>query len=531
MKPRRGKVRLTVVTILALALGLGVWAIHYRAKRALANYKEQLVAAGERLTVQELIPEPVTPDQNSADIFLRAATLMNKPPSLLDTNPPPAMRMVATGKAMIGFAQPHIRNYDNRKATNTWSETEEAIAGLSGAMELLQRIIDHPARDFRLNYEQGFSLPLPNLAGTKRAAQRLSAAALCDLHRGDDASATMNVRAMLALAKGSADERLVISQLVRMAIAAITFTVNWELLQSPGLTEAQLASLQRDWSDLEFIQTTEYALAMERAMSEMTVAQMRNSSTEFKKVVSGYAWGAGSGLGSTSSDDWFEQAEQFVKDSWDKTRMKVNETAWRVAWSYPDQLRKLKGDQVLLETARLVRSNGCFNEALRLQQTRLDALGIRRRTDDDASNMFAAGLDLRFLLSQSVVSLDRVLKRVMAIEVSRQMVITAIALKRYQLRHGIYPSDLAALVPEFLPAVSRDPVDGQPLRYRANTDGTFTLYSVGEDGEDQGGNPKPADEKSESRQWQRGRDWVWPQPATAEEVEACFESLRKKRQP
>ena len=52
MKLRPGNVRLAIVTILAIALILGVWAVHFRAKLALANYKRQLVAAGEKLTVE-----------------------------------------------------------------------------------------------------------------------------------------------------------------------------------------------------------------------------------------------------------------------------------------------------------------------------------------------------------------------------------------------------------------------------------------------------------------------------------------------
>ena len=32
-------------------------------------------------------------------------------------------------------------------------------------------------------------------------------------------------------------------------------------------------------------------------------------------------------------------------------------------------------------------------------------------------------------------------------------------------------------------------MDGQPLRYRRNADGTFLLYSIGENGKDDGGNP------------------------------------------
>ncbi len=184
MKLLPRKVPLTIVTILALVLGLGVWAIHYRAKRAWANYKKQLIAAGEKLTVEELIPTPVARDQNGADIFLKAVALMNVREGLLGSNSPPAMRMVAPGKAMIGWAQPNIRDYYQGKTTNTWSEAEAAIAELSEALGFLQQMIDRPALDFRLNYQQGFSLPLPNLVETKKAVQRLSAAAICDLTRG-----------------------------------------------------------------------------------------------------------------------------------------------------------------------------------------------------------------------------------------------------------------------------------------------------------------------------------------------------------
>jgi hypothetical protein len=528
MKLRRRQVTLVVIAVLALGLAGWIWVIHYRAKRAVADYRQQLVAAGEKLTVDELIRDSVPPEQNSAGIFSKAASLLNRPWNLLSSNPPPAMRMVAPGKAMVGWAQPDIRDY-SEGATNTWAETQAGITELFEGLVLLHQMIDRPTLDFGLNYEQGFSLLLPNLAQPKNAAQRLSAAALCDLHRGDTASATMNVRAMLALAKGLADERLVISQLVRIAIAAITSSVTWEVLQSPDVTDAQLAALQRDWAELEFLLATEQALAMERAMSEVMVTQMRNSGAEFRRAVSGSRW---SGSGSASSaDNWFDQAMEFAKNAWAQTRLKTKETAWRVAWSYPDQLRALKGRQVLLETTRVARTNGCFHEALRLEQSRLAALGIRRTADDVMFDVAPAELDFRSLLSQSVVSLDRILYRLMRIETVRQMTLTAIALQRYKLRHGAGAPDLAALVPEFLPAIPRDPVDSEPLRYRANSDGSYLLYSVGQDGKDDAGNPKPADEQSKSLLWQGGRDWVWPQPATTGEIQDYFESQTKKSSP
>jgi hypothetical protein len=106
------------------------------------------------------------------------------------------------------------------------------------------------------------------------------------------------------------------------------------------------------------------------------------------------------------------------------------------------------------------------------------------------------------------------------------MTITAIALKRFQLKHGNYPADLNSLVPEFLPAVPLDPVDGQPLRYRRNADGTFLLYSVSENGVDDGGNPaleKGVTNSSYSWQNPHALDWVWPQPATEAEIKFFYE--------
>jgi hypothetical protein len=114
----------------------------------------------------------------------------------------------------------------------------------------------------------------------------------------------------------------------------------------------------------------------------------------------------------------------------------------------------------------------------------------------------------------------------MRAETAKQMTETAIALKRYQLKYGKYPMDLDSLVPEFVSAVPLDPVDGQPLRYRLNSDGTFLLYSVGDNGKDDGGDPSLGKGvTSSSFYWQNPHalDWVWPQPATAEEIQAYYD--------
>ena len=85
------------------------------------------------------------------------------------------------------------------------------------------------------------------------------------------------------------------------------------------------------------------------------------------------------------------------------------------------------------------------------------------------------------------------------------LAITVCGLERYRLAHGRYPETLDALVPAFLPKPLPDPMSGQPFHYRPTDDGWFLLYSVGENGRDDGGT---------FRRLEDGPilDWPWPVP-------------------
>ena len=197
---------------------------------------------------------------------------------------------------------------------------------------------------------------------------------------------------------------------------------------------------------------------------------------------------------------------------------------WRIAWSYDDELKLLKGHQVLVETMRQIRTNGYFHDALAERDRKIVALGLNHPDTDWLRNQLDDALTA---MGTDSVNVDaRVLDRLLTCEATRDFVCAAIALKRYQLRHQTLPKDLNALVPEFLSEIPRDPVDGQPLRYRLNGDGTFVLYSIGLDGIDNGGDATPLP-PSKSLQWQRARDWVWPQPATAEEIQKFYANTPK----
>lgn len=60
-----------------------------------------------------------------------------------------------------------------------------------------------------------------------------------------------------------------------------------------------------------------------------------------------------------------------------------------------------------------------------------------------------------------------------------------IAIERHRRRHRRLPQSLAELVPEFLPTVPLDQIDGQPLRYRVEQ-GVICIYSVANETDDGG---------------------------------------------
>jgi hypothetical protein len=513
-----------VVVVIVLAAAVVV-ALSLQERKSVTGYKSQLLARGEKLSVAELRPPPVPEASNGAAALLALTNQLNQAvlASFLATNPPPAMHLVAPGKAMTGWKRAEIRS---GAATNSWEELQGLLEQSGPALAQLQTLVGNPTLRFEIDYEQGPALILPHLVPLKEASELLSAAALANLHRGDIPSAVGNLRSLLALIKATHDEPLVISQLVRVSMAYQAFNVSWELLQAPGLTEDQLAALQQGWTQMDFLLAGDEALLMERAMIETALKKLRQSRRPLGELV---RMSAATNIAATNTGGaWLLQVRDFSKTAWQDTKQLTREAIWRYSWSYSDELRALKGGRVLLDTIRQARTKGAFKDALSSQSEKLEQLdfGKLARDTTSPSGSDLATADIRWFFSRSVRSLEDLPKRLMTVEAARQTIITVLALKRYQLRHGNFPGDLSALVPEFLPAVPRDPVDGKPMRYQL-VGKSFLLYSIGEDGVDNGGDPATGSEAGPFS-WSNGHDYVWPGPATDKEILADEQKLTFK---
>lgn len=508
MHRHRWKILTGIALAFVLLTGIEVMTTGNGPRREVEAYKKSLIAKGEKLDISELLPPPVPPEQNGADIVKQALSLLT-PEDQDFSNSVPAMRMIGPGKATVCFEQPEVRT--RRDITNSWANELAVVADDQPMIELLRQAMNYPAIDFHVNYEDSSDMG-QHVGPLSWCMRRLSAAAICDLHLGVAGSAATNICTILALFKGQQDGRLPFYQGIRLEWSFLPASANWELLQSSNVNDQELALLQRSWERIEYFHGLVRDLTMDRAYCESQIMKMRAPDDYFNKATRPYY----------RNVDWSDGLAEGLSDLFNNAELGCAKSMYLASWTYSDELRMLRSMQALLETARAAATNQVFNPAYSNMVAQLNAMAmdgprdwITNIDDPGLRNMFSG-----YSSSPELVGFA------MQAEATRRIVITAIALKRYQLKHGDYPSSLADLVPQFLSSVPRDPVDGQPLRYRRMADGRFLLYSIGENGKDDGGDGSvPIRTANNFRfRWTNpdALDWVWPQPATPAEIQAYY---------
>jgi hypothetical protein len=489
-----------------ILLALGTWFIGSgtQSRDILERYRKQLIAAGEKLELDAFIPPRSDPDKNGAALLDKAwRYIAPRGTGLVSSNPPGAMEIVAPAKARVLWQQDEIVSVKNsRYASNSWADLEWDLANQAPAVELLQQAATYPEFDFGMDFRQP-NFPVPHLPKLSQATALLSARVIFDLHRRDTVSAVTNLHALLILANVSKNEPLIGSQANRLFFMQNALAAQWELLQATNLTDEQLAAFQTNWTEIDFIKP------MERA-------ELRTRSTISASMKDWRAGGAAGGPGGPGP----RMSGPFdIRGLTQSLRYGLGDALWRQSWSYDDELTVLEGYQLMVETMRQIETNGYFKDAFAERDRKLGVLARNRANVDWLRKQLGNQHELSTNFLGSIATM---LDRTLAAEAFRQCAITAIALKRHQLRHATLPKELNELVPEFLPELPRDPVDGKALRYRLNADDTFLLYSIGADNVDDGGDATPVPPATFS-QLQAGRDWVWPQPATPAEVHYYYD--------
>ncbi len=533
---------------------------HVRGRVAWNRWEAQMRARGERLTIRELVAPPPLTDDNAAPVLngvMLGGTLVpqNLPFSMRLVAPGRAAAVVAQGNWLVGqgagkvfhttnaalaAARPSPRPSRRGSGTNAdvtptntapytivgRAELGAEIAAVSNALAALRDGLRRPGIDYGVDYSAGFSTLLPHLARNKTFAQWLRAASLHGLLETNHNASIESLRALAALAHLETNQVLLIEQLVRISCMQIGLSATWEALQAGGWTDAQLAALQHAWRDDHVMASVARSFEGERALGLMEIDRIAAGGYDQWMAMMGM--GGGPPATPASSGDLFDSVSELPKHAGSAFMRLVFFPVWTFAWKDQDKLRLARYWQSGIDAGR--RQDKQWNwravkasfaeDSAKVPQFKYDS-----ETDDGRSQLRAFDR-IRFLVSSFLTGSDeRTLSRGLNIQALRALTETAIAIRRWQIRHGALPATLQELTPEILPAVPVDPLDGKPLRYRPGTNGMFLLYSVGFDFKDDNGDARQVPNLSVI-QFEKGRDLVWPMPATREEIEA-FE-LKKR---
>lgn len=481
---KRKKVWL-VVSVMAALVVLIPLSLCWQAQWQLGAYRKILIAAGEKLTMEELAPKRNAQATNTARFLRLASTL---PP--FGNYAPSAMLSVKPGVARVAWRQSQCleEGMDTSKPeVDVWPALIGAVRTNEQTLGELQSMLDVGGIDLIEDYNQ------PNFNGNtyllreKILVIALRASAILALHQGRMQEANHYLRSCLAVSELSAHDKALIGQMVRYSCMTVAAYGCWEALQAGGWTDDQLFQMQRQWDQGDILKAMEATLSMERARAAGMFQMARTSRQGLNDLT-----GAGSNVLLNNAEIW----NAFLLNARSGIRAILTSYprywGWGWIWSFQDERRYMEGMQSMIETTR---------EA----QKRHSMLAFLndRKSSPKLNPPSATSFDV---IGPMIYQSQRCISVALRSQTLANMVTAAIALERFRLAHHAYPDTLANLTPDFLQAVPVDCMDGRDLRYRANPDGTYLLYSVGNDGVDNGGDPTP--EPGNNAGFLNGRDWV-----------------------
>ncbi len=474
-----------VGVIFLIALGV-LWMGRSRRPTALVKYKAELRAKGEKLSATELgYPKPpeISPGLERLQAAADRASKLRFQPWSLDLMP-----FSGAGEARVVWALPEPVFHSSAGVTNrsdTWKAIATQFADESDITTELREAVRFPPRYFFNDPTNFLTGRISPLVAMRTSAQWLGGDAMVALRAHELDRTALDIRALTRLAQFQYEDHTLVNQMIRVAVAALGLSVTWQALQAEGWDEEQLAGMQQDWEAVNLADAFETGMLGERAFGESAFAMIQPASSREKLQYSRGNFAPGP-MSLNSMKDYFEAF--ILVPFW-------------TANLEGDELFFLQHHQQNLDAIRKLKSGVAWP-------------AVQAELQENVTTMDKAfGSPLgRYRYVFSSMAIPNSLKAAgncVRYETQRRLTVAAIALERYRLRVGHHPPNLEALVPEFLSAVPMDLLGAKPLGYRLNADGSFTLYSAGEDGRDDGGDATPPSATSRFDLWS-GRDAVWP---------------------
>ena len=418
-----------LVAVLVLLIAGSLVLRHIRAGSQLQARLDAIRAAGYPATCAELNDwYAIPPDaNNAADLVIKAFGYYNLSQYIGNPNLP-----------VFGPAELPARGEPLDHSTRLL--IGKCLADNRQALEFLHAAAQVPHGRYPVDFSLGLNTLMPYLPDVRKGARLLALEAVWHADADRPSEAADAIIAIMGLAQSLSKEPTLMSQLVRLAIQRQAIDVLEYAASRVEFTAKRLRQLQTA------LRRAEDPNAMTRAL-----------------------------VGERCFGLWCFQAPQALP-------LAINLLGTGSVSKPRLLLYKLLGSK-----------DADINSYLDIMDAYIRAttlpLAERRRAAVEAEKLLINIPKTHILTRILLPAMNRVIevemRRIAQVRAAR----AALAVQRYRLARGRLPEWLSQLVGEYLDAVPTDPFDGKPLRYK-KLDKGFVVYSIGEDGRDDGGKEK-----------------------------------------
>lgn len=333
------------------------------------------------------------------------------------------------------------------------------------AFRLTEDFDSHPV------WNRGLALTVKQI----KLSQRLTQDAFLALQENQSEIALDDIKIGFQMARGVGKNPRLVDGLVSVAIAAITRQPLDEGLAQHKWNDTQLADLQKELKQLDFLTQYQFTLQGEVIAFMLPMLDDLRMQPPSRATIGARVGELGAPLlffGPGWAQGW-----------WDMNKVKLVNLAFREAGCVDPKSR-----QVDPETNRKL--------LVELEKTK-ELPGV------------LAPWNILYAISGPALTNYCIKSAEIQTSIDHDQI--ACGLERYRMAQGKYPDNLDALVPIYINELPHDIMSGVTCHYRLKADGTFLLYSVGWNQTDEGGkvaynqyNPKQVDHEQ--------GDWVWMPP-------------------
>jgi len=446
----------TAFLVLVVLLVAAVWIIHYLAERALAQRIAAIRARGEPVTIEDLIARRRTvPDEDNMFVTFSTAAKTLESIKLTDEE----SRIL-----------PYLGSHSPRPPTGELCDTsalkvsKQYLSRVDGAVHDLHVALKLRHSYFIVNWTTpAINALLPSLPEIRMASKVLALEVITTAQNQDREITRRCLREMTSLMRLMDGDEVLISALIQIALSSMVQDCIEQCINYCGLDDQALIELRTALSEAESHPNLKHAFMAERVGILDTLQWLRAD-----KVVASLP----------------ESIEE---------RLHARPPGWRYIPVVPvldvtAGLDLLTGmaDAVDQSDVRSIQKMSIIDDAI----TRLPKYCIMSKI-------------LIWPLSRSVVLWARNVGQNRALR-------AAIAAERFRLAKGRWPDKLDDLVPAFIDAVPKDPIDGKPIRYAIIPEGIKT-WTISDDdkNEDNGGDVKRLERRSAKGPNERPKDYGW----------------------